>query len=183
LSRPVRDDGSFVLKINAITKVRDTDYFLNASTGHIQLAVALVATNAVTANYRYYTGLVQEAQRIIEGDPNDPENYPGVRQAGSIVQVLPAQVSYQTLDAEIAVSDGFDIASVEQDVRTEIQEYINTLDIGEDVIVAEIIARAMSVTGMQNFTINDLTGSSPAVDQVILENQAARITSAAITLV
>ena len=60
---------------------------------------------------------------------------------------------------------------------------INNLPIGADVIVAELIEQAMRVGGMFNIRIQDLTGSTPAADQIILDDQVARITAANITLV
>ena len=99
------------------------------------------------------------------------------------MRVLPAQAVYQTLAGTIAVLGGFDVLAVSSRVRTEIQRYINNLNIGEAVIVSEIIERAMSVPGMYNFRITSLSGSTPPVDQNILETQVARIVSGDITLI
>ena len=89
---------------------------------------------------------------------------------------------FQTLTGTISVLDGFDTTTVGLQVEAAAQDYINSLDIGEDVIVAELIQRAMDVAGMFNFQISDLSGAA-AVDQVILETQVARITSGDISLV
>jgi len=185
--KPIRDDGSFSLEINAIVQTRNVDYVLNPANGQINLdpgvyPVGLTAGDVVTANYRYYTGLIQETQRVIDGDPTTPLTRPGVRAAGILVFVLPPQTVLQSIDAAISVQSGFDTTVVGNQVRSALQDYINSLDIGEDVIVAELIERAMGVTGMFNFKLNDLTGSSPAADQIILDNQVARIIDASITL-
>lgn len=190
--RPIRDDGSFVLEIDTgsgfTTLTRGTDYLLNAALGQIELLegpypTGLGAGDDVRATYRYYDGLIQETQRVIDGDPGDSIRTPGVRPAGQKVVVRAAVPIAQNLTGSLAVQDGFDVTDVLEDVRTEIQTYINNLGIGENVIVAEIIARAMSVTGMRNFRVLELTGSTaPVADQVILDNQVARITSVAIVL-
>ena len=136
----------------------------------------------MTANYRFYTRLIAEAQRIVDGDAALPTTYPGYRAAGVYVQVLPPQTVPQTLVAGIVVAADYDTALVATRVATAIQAYINGLDIGADVIVAQIVEEAMRVEGMVDFAITNLSGSSPPVNQVILEYQVARISAAAITL-
>lgn len=186
-SRPIRDDGFFELRINSVVQVRGTDYLLEPTDGKIELdptayPTGLTATDVVEANYHFYIGLIQQTQKVINGDRSDPLRFPGVRGGGVQVIVKTPQAVPQTLTATISVLDGFDTAAVAIQVEAAIQDYINSLDISEDVIVAEIIQRAMDVTGMFNFQISDLSGSSP-VDQVILESQVARITASDINLV
>lgn len=185
--KPIRDDGFFDLFINAVLQVRGTDYTLEPTEGKIQLdpvayPTGLTATDTVTANYRHYIGLIQATQRVINGDESDPLRFPGVKAAGIQVIVKPPTTIFQTLDASISVLDGFDTTTVALQVEAGIQDYINSLDIGEDVIVSEIIQRAMDVAGMFNIQISDLSGSAP-VDQTIADNQVARITSGDITLI
>ena len=188
--RPIRDDGSFQLEADTgsgyAAQVRGTDYDLNPATGQVTLRSAsfpagLPVGSSLRAEYRYYTGLIAETQRIIEGDPDDLR-VPGVRAAGIQVAVRTPLVVFQSLVGSLSVREGFDSTVVLNNVQAAIQDYINNLDIGADIIVAEIIERAMAVDGMFNFRISDLTGSSPAADQVVLSNQVARITSSNITL-
>lgn len=191
-NRPIRDDGSFVAEIDTgggfTTLVRGTDYELNPALGQIELSTAsfpsgLSAGDAIRATYRYYIGLIQETQRVIDGDPLDPLRRPGVRAAGILVLVKAPQTVFQTFTGTISVLEDFDPAVVEINVRAAIQDYINTLDIGADVIVAEIVERAMGVDGMFNFSVSDLSGSGAGgVDQVILPSQVARIISSSIVL-
>lgn len=187
-AKPIRDDGFFDLFINAVLQVRGTDYYLDPTEGKIELdstayPTGLTAADAVTANYRYYIGLIAQTQKVINGDPNDPTRFPGVKAAGEMVIVKTPQAVLQTITATIVVIDGFDSATVALQVEAALQDYINSLDIGEDVIVAELCNRAMDVTGMFDFQISDLSGTSPAANQVILEDQVARITAGDISLV
>lgn len=189
--RPIRDDGSFALEIDTgsgyVTQVRGTDFELNPAIGQIELSNASWPTGlpvgaSARANYRYYTGLIRETQRVLDGDPANPLRYSGVRAAGVQVHVVAADPVFQSVTGQISVLPDFDPTVVLNNVEAAILDYINSLGIGENVIAAEIIERAMGVTGMFNFKLTDLTGSSPAADQVILETQVARITSASITL-
>jgi uncharacterized phage protein gp47/JayE len=185
--KPIRDDGSFVLYRNLVALVRGADYYLNPANGQVVFdstvfPIGLTVGDSITAHYRYYTGLIYEVQRVVDGDPLVPLTYPGVRPAGIVVFVVAATALSQTIDAQISVSSGYDVTTVSTAVKSAIQDYINGLDISGDVIVAKIVERAMSVDGMINFTLTDLSGSSPPADQIVLENQVARITSASITL-
>lgn len=182
-ARPIFDDGSFVAFKNAVAMVRDVDYVLNSANGQLELAVALTAGDVITANYRFYTGLIQETQRVIDGDANALVSFPGVRAAGTRAIVkAPAKVD-QVLDANVTATDDFDVSTVIEQVTAVITSYINNLDIGESVIVSEIIERAMAVPGMFNFQITNLSGTFPAVDQFILPNQVARIASTNLNIV
>lgn len=184
--KPIRDFIEF--RVNAVLQTEGVDFTLNRALGKFVLSTSSFPTglapgDVVTARYRAYSGLIAQTQRVIDGDPANPLAFPGVRAAGVLVFVLPAQAVFQTLDGVITVQDGFDSTTVAFRVREAIQGYINSLNIGEPVIVAEIIERAMGVTGMFNFRINDLSGSTPATDQIILDTQVARITSGDITLI
>lgn len=188
--KPIRDDGGFALEIDSgsgfVAQVRGTDYELNPALGQVELSdtswpTGLPAAAVVRAEYRFYTGLIKETQRVVDGDESDPLRFPGVRAAGVQVLVVPPQAVPQTLIGTIAVLDGYDIDNTQTQVATVIQGYINSLNIGDDVIVSEIIERAMGVSGMHNFRILSLSGGTPE-DQVILDNQVARIASASITL-
>jgi uncharacterized phage protein gp47/JayE len=185
--KPVRDDGSLIVRRNAVALTRDTDFFFNAASGQVRFSdtifpTGLTAGDAITVEYRFYTGLIEETQRVIDGDPATPLTRPGVRPAGVIVFVKAPSVVFQSVTAQITVTSDFDPTAVALEVTSAIQDYINSLDIGEDVIVSEIIERAMAVEGMFDFTITALTGSSPPTNQVLLDNQVARIVSASISL-
>jgi len=197
--RPIRDDGSFALEVDSlaaapssgggfVSVTRGVDYELNTALGQIELLPggaipSLAAGWALRAHYRSYTGLIKETQAVVDGDPTNPAQRPGVRAGGIRVLVLPPAAIFQSLTASIAVLPDFDPATVAVTATAVVQDYINTLDIGADVIVAEIVERVMGVSGMFNFSIIDLSGSGAGgVDQIILENQVARITSAAISL-
>ena len=171
--RPIRDDGSFVLRINSVVQTRGVDYEINDATGAVELVTPLVTADQVEADYRYDTGLVQEAQRIINGDELDSA-VNGYYAAGTYARVKAASLAAQTLTGKLSVLAGYDIARVVSQAVNAVTEYINTLNIGSDVIASEIIERVMSLPGVYNFRITDLTGSA-GVDQTVLPYQVARI--------
>lgn len=178
----IRDDGSFVLKKNAVTMTRDVDYFLRRDSGEIGFAVALVAADQIKATYRHYTGLVYEAQKRIIGDPSDRVNYPGYAAAATEMRVLPAVRLLQSVIALLSVLPNFDITLVTAAVASAIQSYINTLGISDSVQVFDINGAVKAVPGVKNFTLTDLSGSVPPIDQIIAEGSVARVLATAISV-
>ena len=137
----------------------------------------LTAADVIEADYTNYTGLIAEAQKIIDGDAGDRSNYPGYRAAGVLVRVLPPTIRYQTATVNITVLAGFSQVAVAAELTNAISSYINGLGIGDDVILNEMRERCMAVPGMY-----DLSFSAPTGNQVVLDYQLARILDAAITI-
>jgi len=169
--------------------VSGVDYIINITNGQFELTAAsfpaglvsgdcLVAYyNGVTAPYVYYDGLLQEVQRIINGDPNDRENYPGVKAAGGTVLVTVPGTVTAVIVAVMSAWEGYDEATLRDLVKAAIVNYINNLKIGDDVIRSKIIEVAMAVTGVKDFQI-----ISPTANIVITDSQLAKTTLTNITV-
>ena len=131
-----------------------TDYIVTPSNGQIRLSAdsfpdGLGAGDRLTIDsYDYWTGLVAEAQRLVDGDPRDPVAYPIWRGAAAFIRVVPPRSLGLVADIVAIVDEGHDRTTITTEVRAEILDYVNSLDIGAPVIVAEIIERAMAVDGM-----------------------------------
>jgi uncharacterized phage protein gp47/JayE len=182
LHAPVKTEAGFALEVNASPLTEGTDYTLNPANGHVKLTQTsypngLTVGDVVTATFTYWTGLVAEAQRIIDRDPDDLVNYPGYRAAGILVRVLVPQILYQSVSANITVQQGFSQSSVAESVVAAISRYINSLGVGEDLIFAELVEQCMVVPGMYNINF-----SAPTEDKVVLDTQLARVLSSAITV-
>jgi len=176
--KPVKEGAAFVLtsSIRGVL-VPEIDYYVNLASGQINFTPALVASEVITADYTHYTGLVRLAQKIIDGDPNDRANYPGIRAAGTLTWVRTPQVLIQNVDISTVLEPGHDGDEVRANVRTAIVEYINTLGISGDVVRNEIIRKAMAVSG-----VLDVNLFSPANNVVLLDNQLPRTTSGNVTV-
>lgn len=157
--------------------VENTDYLINQADGHVVFLVALSADEYVFALYTYYTGLIALGQLIVDGDPDDRATYPGLRAAGVRVIVQTPTVLIQNIVGTVTVSEGYDNASVEDDVVEAIKEYINGLGISGDVLRAELIRRMMAVAGVYNVGL-----TTPAADVIILDDQMARTTDVNISI-
>ena len=167
------------------------DYLTNYATGKITInpsgptgipdalvsvdgVAGLQQGDALTAEYTYYIGLIGEAQKVIDGDPNDRDNYPGYRAAGVYVQVKAPTVYWQIIEASVLVETGYDAASVVNQVAISLEQYINSLTINGDMIFSEMVHAAQEVDGVFDITFAkpDQTDSNPNV--LIGDGEVAR---------
>ena len=156
------------------------DYQLNYATGKITLnpggllplpqaptdpVSGLQPGDSVFADYGWFGGLISEAQRIIDGDPSDRENYPGYRAAGVYVQVKAPTIYWQIIEAAIVVELGYDATVVGGQAVAAVEQYINSLTINGDVIYSELVYAVQSIDGVFDvtFTSPDHTALNPNV--------------------
>lgn len=176
--KPIKEESAFTLKING-SPVSSSDYYMDWARGHIKLNSTvypdgLTATHTVTGTYTYYTGLVSEVQKVIDGDTTDRATYPGYRAGGINAKVKPPQNVAQTLLANITVKDGYNQVTTIVLVKAAISTYINGLSVGDDVIRNELIERIMAVPG-----VFDLNMTTPAQNVTVGDYQLARISTSA----
>lgn len=147
---------------------RDIDYKLNKGTGEFQLTDVggVVVGSQLVAHYSYYTNLIAQVQKVMEGDPDDPVNFPGVKAAGILLAVEQPVIKRVTVTASITAADGFSEASLSPLVRAVLESYVSSLRIGQDVIVAKMIDRAFSVVGLADIRI-----LTPASNVTVLESE------------
>jgi len=161
-----------------VVLVPDIDYRVIAAQQLIVLSSVAFPTGLTAgdrlsvAPYAYYTGLVAEAQRLINGDPLDPVTYPTWHGAGVVPRVKVPGVRWVVVNAALAVLDGYDRDVVIPLVELALSDYINGLDIGSDVIHAELVERSMAVEGMY-----DVLFSQPTTNIPVSDTDVARIRS------
>lgn len=156
-----------------VTLVQGTDYFLNEGTGWIQIAnPGLDAGDELQyTTYTYFTGLLQRVQTVLNGSTSDPLNLPGIVAAG--VKALATYPRPKTLDpirVSIQVLPGFVEERVRPDVANALNNYLTSLQIGQNIIYHEMIKQAMEVTGMYNVQF-----SYPTSDIYVLEDEVIDI--------
>lgn len=153
-----------------VTQTQGIDYFFNEGTGWIEIAGAgLNKGDKLRAlRYNHYTGLLLEAQKVINGDPADPLNYQGIRASGvKVLATFPVPRTIPDIRLAIQVRDGFTELQLAPLVRDVIFGYLFELKTGEDIILAEMIERVMRVDGVYNVQF-----SSPTNDIALLEDEA-----------
>ncbi len=169
-NKPIKREAGYVISLNAAPQTEGTDYTLNPANGQLKFLTPLTTFDLVKADYTYWDGLIQEVQKVIDGDAADRENCRGYRAAGVLVRVMAPQVVQMVLTANIVVLQGWSQTDVATKVEAAVSSYINSLGISEDVVLNEIKERAMAVPGMYDIAI-----TAPMANRVILDNQIARI--------
>lgn len=114
--------------------------------------------------YSYWIGLLALVHKTIYGDDSDLETYPGYGAAGVIFRVLAPTIRQIRVELDITLREGVTISSIENDVRSAVTEYINTLGLGEDVIVERIRAAVIAIPGITDVEIADPTINIPIAD-------------------
>ena len=160
---------------------------VNLGSGRVVLKTSafptgLGAGDRLEARYSWYTGILALAQKIIEGDPNDRTNYPGYRAAGVDVRVVPPTVLYQHVEAEIKIDSGFNQVDVLDSCKASIMNYVNTLGIGEDFVITELVFAIQKIPGVYDVVFTS-AGERTTRDNVSIgEYELARILSLDVVL-
>lgn len=153
---------------NPWSLVPRTDYVLNKGTGELQFTSVsgVPASSQIVVSYSYYTNLVQQVQRVLEGDTTDPVNYPGVKAAGIFLSVEAPILRRITVRLSISAEPNFVEADLRTQVRDRVEQYIQSLGIGENVYKSRIIDEAHNVTGVRSVQV-----VVPSGNITILENE------------
>lgn len=146
----------------------DSEYILNRGTGEFQIVAStgLPAGSQIIASYDYYTNLIAQVQKVLEGDSKDPTNFPGVKASGIRLNVEAPVLRRITVRASISAEPGNNESDLAPSVVEAIENYIRSLGIGEDVILSKIVDVAHNITGLRDITIQ-----VPTNNITILENE------------
>lgn len=127
--------------------------------------------------YSYYTGLLELVHRTIYGDDTDLVSYPGIGAAGIKFQVLAPTNHQISVSVNVDLSEGISLSQIENEITSAITGYINSLGVGEDVIIEEIRAAVIAIDGITDVILN-----TPTSNTAIADNETARIRSNNITI-
>jgi len=161
------------------TFIKNTDYIVDVLTNQIQFGQGGTdpdnATN-VLADYNYAS--LGEVDMIVAGIsiPMAPSTLTEVedvvaevKAAGVKVTVIEPSVLNQDVTCLIVVINGFTPGDVQTAVDIALTNYLNTMDVGYDVYLADLYQVIQGVSGVLNSTI-----SVPGTDVVIAETEVAR---------
>ena len=142
---------------NLTLQVEGTDYYINKARGKIEFLSPVTTGSYIAVSYTYYTGLIFQAQRFVNGSSDDDIAFPGVVAAGIEATVETPNIRRITVRLSITANAGFEESALAPNVRSTIESYITALGIGQDVIKSEIIERAMAVAGVYNVIVQEPT--------------------------
>lgn len=119
-------------------------------------------------SYRYNTGLIAEANRIIYGDPRDAATYPGVGAAGADIFVKAPLVLRVQIAVDIRLATGAPFSIVSQQVRSNIAYLVNSNPVGKSIDISSVVSIVRTIPGVISVAI-----SSPQYD---VNNDLIRVT-------
>lgn len=110
-------------------------------------------------SYRFNTGLIAEANRIIYGDPRDPITYPGVGAAGAVIFTRGPLSRRIQVSLDIRLNTGVPFVTTAQTVRTVVSALISSNPIGQPIAISAIVAVVSAISGVRAVAV-----SSPLYD-------------------
>lgn len=124
--------------------------------------------------YVYYTGLLRRVQRIVDGYEPDAQNFPGRRAVGGAIEILPPLIRKISLSIDITTDEGVNLGDISNNIKSVIINYVQTLGVGQDVILSEIIAAIMQIKGVAAATF---TYPTPDTERITIANNEKAIIS------
>lgn len=107
--------------------------------------------------YKYNTGLIQQANRVVYGDPTDDLEFPGVSAAGSDIFIREPLPLVVNVALEVRLQTGAPFSAVVQQVQSNVSSLINSNPVGQSIAISSIIAVCTVIPGIVSVAI-----SSPA---------------------
>ncbi len=181
---PIKENSEHLWR-NGNLIIRDVDYRINYTTGDIEIINGLSLGDTLVASglsasgwkgYTYYNGLIQEVQKVVNGLQSDRVKYPGYKSCGDIVYVKTPNVQYINVIASISAEEGYTESMLYDTIKTRVEQYINSLRIGETVYVAKLIERIMSVDGVKNVVLSSPSSDIVVSDDTVVKTDKTRIT-------
>jgi len=181
--------GSYsIFNFGATPLIPGTDFTFNEATGDVELAAALVAHDGLVAAsdgaapglgaYQYSTGLAAYVQRLVNGDATDFVDFPGLRAMGTKCVVTVPNVVTRTFTIKVVAARGFTDAQLKSPVQVAVQTYINSLGIGDNVILSEIIRLVKALPGVDDVAVID-----PTSNFIVSSGQLIRISDTDVVII
>ena len=108
-------------------------------------------------SYRYHTGLIAQANKVVYGDPRDNVTYPGVAAAGAEIFIEPPLFRRIEISINVRVKTGIPFTRVVEQVRNNVAALVNSTAIGQPIAISDIVSTVNSIPGVTAVSI-----SSPA---------------------
>lgn len=132
------------------------------------------------SGYQFWTGLKRRVQRVVDGYEPDATTFPGTRASGAQIEVREPQIQRVNVQLKIKTSKGVSLQSISDTIKSAITGYVNSLGLGQDVVLSEVIRLAQEVPGVDAVV---MSYPSPTTERITINSNAiARISSSDVTL-
>jgi hypothetical protein len=130
--------------------------------------------------YGYWAGLKQRVQRVVDGYAPDATSFPGIAAAGVTIEVREPKILNVAISLTIKPSQGVSLQSLSDTIQSSVEGYVNSLGLGQDVILSEVVSLVQSVPGVDACV---LTKPLPSTERISVgDSSIARVTTSDILL-
>jgi uncharacterized phage protein gp47/JayE len=126
-------------------------------------------------SYRYHTGLIGEANRIVYGDPRDSATYPGTGAAGAEIFIREPLIRRVSVSIDVRIETGIPFSQISEQVRTNVSSLIDSNPIGQSIAISDIISTVNSIPGVRAVAISSPLYNSANDTIKINTSEKARI--------
>jgi hypothetical protein len=116
--------------------------------------------------YNYYTELIAESHKVLDGLPSNTIAYPGVRAAGTSIEVLAPLIKSIQIGISVESSDGISLNTIKNPIKSAITAYINALGVGKEVVISQVIKHIQEVPGVKSVQI---TSTLPIANEGVIK--------------
>jgi len=111
-------------------------------------------------------------EKVLYGDPDDIATYPGKNAEGIGYQIVAPTIVNVSVGITVfrLANVSVELTTIQNDVKTAVEQYINTRQLGENVLLSEIIR----VGKNSNAAAYDMVVTSPSSNVVIQETEFAK---------
>jgi uncharacterized phage protein gp47/JayE len=162
-------NGNTELQIASQAQGSDGYIQVTGGSANNQLKFSSVTVRGLPG-YDYWTGLVALVSKTVYGDDTDLVAFPGFGAGGITFRVLAPTVRQLAFQLQVTLANGVTLSALENQILSAVSQYVNTLGVGDDVIIERIRAAVIAITG-----IVDVVVSSPTANIPIGDNERAYI--------
>ena len=98
--------------------------------------------------YRYNTGLIAAAKRVIYGDSNDPDNFPGFVADGAQVLIQGPTIKRIKMTLQVRLQSNSPGSDIVGSIKSAVAGAINDSPVGQPIAISDLISVAQSVNGV-----------------------------------
>jgi len=118
--------------------------------------------------YSTYKGLIGEATKVVYGDPRSPTLYPGVKAAGTYLDILPPLPKRIKISLGIRLRTGVPFSTVLNNIRSTAAGIINATKIGQSISLSEIVRAVSQIDGV--YAVSVIFPTYTSASDVIVVN-------------
>ena len=127
--------------------------------------------------YRFHTGLLAEANKVVYGDEAGASTYPGIAAAGASINISGPIVKRITVALALRIRTGTSAPDIANQAKSRVAALVNNSPVGTDIAISDVVATVQAVNGVQAVTVlspvynsgHDLIAVQPDEKPLILD--------------